>query len=384
MTRISPFAASIATILALLVSSTTFAAGNNAAAKSDATTAAKAKRELSPELTALRDRVRQALAAHQKATFNTQQNSATEIMAVCLAFGCDSEVALDAQNAQRINGITCLCWNYPCAGGELLTGSHRHIAARVGYGFQERPGELLAALALSRVQASYPMRVGKAVRTVADLVAAEKLLCRSGGDLSLKLIGLSYYADEPQWKNSLGETWSVSRMVEEEIAKPIAAAPEIGVSRLMGLSYAVARQEKRGATMNATFKQARKYTSDYQAFALQIQNSDGSWGPSFLAARSVGADAASQLQATGRVLEWLAMSLPVERLDDAQVVNAVDRVTQLLGEQRYQWNAPMLSTREIVSLGHALHALSVYDARVFAPADAQEKPAADQKPAAAG
>ena len=56
----------------------------------------------------------------------------------------------------------------------------------------------------------------------------------------------------------------------------------------------------------------------------------------------------------------------------------MDYVTQLLGSQRYQWNAPSLSTREIVSMGHALHALAVYDQRVFKPADAEEKPAAEK------
>ena len=90
---------------------------------------------------------------------------------------------------------------------------------------------------------------------------------------------------------------------------------------------------------------------------MQLQNADGSWGPYFLAAAGASQDPASQLRSTGRVLEWLAMSLPEKRLEDARVVSAVDYVTQLLGSQRYQWNAPSLSTREIVSLGHALHAL---------------------------
>jgi hypothetical protein len=65
------------------------------------------------------------------------------------------------------------------------------------------------------------------------------------------------------------------------------------------------------------------------------------------------------------------------------VVSAVEYVTRLLGSQRYQWNAQTLTTREIVSLGHALHALAVYDGRVFKPADAPEKPAAEQSPATA-
>jgi hypothetical protein len=343
---------------------------------------AQPKRELSAELAALRDRVRQVLAMHQKHPFNTQQNSPTEIMSVCLAFGCGSEVSLEGAEGQRINGITCLCWNYPCSGFEMLSVAGGHVAARIGYGYQERPGEFLATLALSGVPADYPVRVGKTVRKVADLAAAEKLSCRTGGEQSLRLIGLSYYADEPEWKNDAGETWSLERMIKEEIAEPVVTAPEGGLNRLMGLSYAVARRVKHGQPMTGQFERAEKYAADYQTFALQMQSSDGSWGPYFLAARSTSQDPISQLRTTGRVLEWLAMSLSDKRLEDARVVAAVDYVTGLLGGQRYQWNAPSLSTREIVSMGHALHALSTYDERVFKPADAEEKPA-DEKPSPA-
>ena len=76
----------------------------------------------------------------------------------------------------------------------------------------------------------------------------------------------------------------------------------------------------------------------------------------------------------------MAVSLSDRQLEDARVVSAVDYVTRLLGSQRYQWNAQALNTREIVSLGHALHALSVYDEREFKPADAPAKPAAAEPP----
>ena len=160
---------------------------------------AKSKPRLSPEMTALRDQVRQQLAAQQKQTFNTRQNSATEILGLCLAFGCDSEVSLEGPDGQRINGITCLCWNYPCQGFEMLGFYKNHAAARIGYGYQEHPGEFLAMLAMSRVADSYPIRINGKTRKVADLVEAEKLGCRSGSDLSLRLIGLAHYVTEPEW-----------------------------------------------------------------------------------------------------------------------------------------------------------------------------------------
>jgi hypothetical protein len=346
--------------------------------------AAKPLKELSPALGALRDRVRNTLVTEQKQAFNTHENSATEIMSYCLAFGCGTEVLMDGQSGKQINGIAALCFNYPCAGFEMLGASQGHVAPRIGFGYQEHPGEFLAMLAMSRVQPNYPARLGKVTRSVADLVEGEKLGCRSGSDASLKLIGLAYYVDEPEWKNDLGETWSLDRIVEEELAQPIVSAPEGGLNRLLGLSFAVARRAKHGQPLEGNFHRAQKYVAEVQEFALRVQSADGSWGPQFLTARSTSQDAASQLRSSGRVLEWLAMSLPDKKLEDARVVNAVDYVTRLLSGQRYQWNAQSLPTQEIVALGHAVHALAVYDEREFKPADVPEKPAAtEQAPATA-
>ena len=50
-------------------------------------------------------------------------------------------------------------------------------------------------------------------------------------------------------------------------------------------------------------------------------------------------------------------------------------MTSLLESQQFRANVPALSTRDIVSLGHALHALSIYDQRVFQPADPPPPPA---------
>ena len=112
--------------------------------------------ELSPAMVAVRDRLRRTLAGFSRVNLNTQENTATELMQYCLAFGCQSEVHLGNSAAKMVNGITCLCWNYPCAGFEPLTISQGHIAARLGYGLQEHPAQLLAVLALSRVPPTYP------------------------------------------------------------------------------------------------------------------------------------------------------------------------------------------------------------------------------------
>ena len=102
-----------------------------------------------------------------------------------------------------------------------LSGAARRIPCHAGH----VPG----------VQGDYPVRVGQTVRNVADIVEGEKLACRSGNDLSLALVGLSYYVEEPEWKNDLGETWSIDRILSEEMAQPVVTAPEGGFEPPLGL-----------------------------------------------------------------------------------------------------------------------------------------------------
>ena len=82
--------------------------------------------------TLLGHRVRRTVAFHHNQVLNTRENTATEIMLSCLAFGCNAQVdRADAKTkSQRLNGITCLCWNYPCAGYEPLAISEGRIAAK--------------------------------------------------------------------------------------------------------------------------------------------------------------------------------------------------------------------------------------------------------------
>ena len=111
----------------------------------------------------------------------------------------------------------------------------------------------------------------------------------------------------------------------------------------MGLGCAVAEREKRSQPLEGQFARARKLIDQYQDYALKLQNSDGSWSPRFLAARGTSRNPALQLRSTGHVLEWLAMSLPEERLDDPRVVRSVEYVNRLLAGQRYRRNVKSLS-----------------------------------------
>lgn len=328
-------------------------------------TLAKPKRKLSPELLALRDQVRKTLSQHARQSFNTRQNSVAEIMNYCLSYGCNAEITLaKSTGSKRENAIACLCWNIPCAGYELLKMCDGRIVARLGYGAQQRPSQFLAMMAFAHVQPSYPLRVGETQQTVANLVEAEKLQCRTGTDLSMTLIGMSHYADFPIWKNDLGEEWSVERLLREEIDKPAMAVSNGGIDRLLGIAYAVRHRKQHNLPIEGDFERAEKYLEKLHAFAWNLQNPDGSWGY-YLTRQEKNSDEIAAQRSTAYIMEWLSLSLPDEQLEDARLIAGVKYLLQLVNGNRFQRDVAGLATQEIGSYTRALHALSFYNDRYF-------------------
>ena len=333
--------------------------------------------ELSPEMAALRDRVRRTLAADFGRPPSTGESTPTEIIHHCLVFGCDATVRNGADRDRPINAVGCLAWNYSCAGYRLMLSDGGRMMARVGYGLQQRPGQFLAVLAQSGVPGDYEIRVGDDHGTVADLVEHEKLDCRDGSDLSAKLIGLSFYLDPDQtWKNQLGQTWSLQRIVEEELDRQVEGGTAELTDQLKGLGYAVRWRLQKKLPLEGQYARASDYITKFHEYALELQNPDGSWHPRIFVLKGTSNDQLGLLRSNGRILEWLALSFPKDRLDDPQLVSSVAYVTGLLNSRNSRRASASITTADMVDRMHALRALSIYDQRYFKPRDRKE-PAPD-------
>ena len=329
--------------------------------------------ELSPEMVALRDRVRQTLAAGFNQPPGTRENTPTEIIHHCLVFGCDATVRNGADGNRPANAIGCLAWNFSCGGYQLMRNDGRRMIARVGFGLQQRPGQFLAVLAQSGVPDDYEIRVGEHHGTVSDLVEYEKLDCRGGMDLSAKLIGLAFYVETNQtWKNQLGETWSIERIVEEELDRKVAGGKPELTDQLLGLSYALRWRLLRKLPLEGQFVRAKNYVEASRKHVLGLQNPDGSWHPRGFIFKGTSNDRAGLMRSNGRILEWLALSFPKDRLEDPQVVSSVAYLTGLLNSRNSRHRSTSLTIAESVDRMHALRALVIYDQRYFRPRDRQE------------
>ena len=330
----------------------------------------QARPELSPEMAALRDGVRRTLSHYRSRPLSAQTNTPGDLIHFCTVYGREAEVRTGSASTKTVNGIGALCWNYACGGRYLVDSDGEHFVPRIGYGLQSRHGELLAMLAMTGVSPEYEIRVGEARGTVADLVRWEQLHVRSGKDLSFTTIGLAHYLpDGATWENSLGESWSLDRLAGEELDREVDPTGPAAVDRLIGLTCVVDRGRKLGTPLSGLFAQIEQYLGSFHDHALNLQNDDGTWNPRFFGYRGTSRDTSETLRSTGHILQWLAMSLPEDRLQSDQVVEAVAQVNGLLAGQSSRRNVSQMSHRDIATWTRALHALSIYDRRVFQPCD---------------
>ena len=312
--------------------------------------------QLSPEQVNLRGRVRACLAHYFRQHEDVADRSPWGIMHALVAYGADTEVYA---NGRRVNAIGWLCWNGPCGDQRLFSAEDGRLTPLQGPGMQGHDGQFLFMMAQARVPVTFPMKVDGYDFTIADLVEYEKRTCFSGQELTFKLVGLVHYLDSnARWRNRRGEEWDIPRMIKEELAQPVIGATCGGTHRMMGFTYAVRKREKRGEPIDGQWRRAKKYVEDYHEYAFRLQNNDGSFSTSFFRAPDDSGDIDRRLETTGHTLEWLVFSLPGSQLQDRRVVKAVDYLTNLLMSNRQRkW--------EVGPKGHALHALAIYDERVF-------------------
>ncbi len=286
------------------------------------------------------------------------------LMHAILPFGVETEVT--AGN-KTVNAIGWMCYNGVCAKQRIFQPTRRGFRTNIGPGVQGHEGQFLAILAQSKVRADYPIRVGKRNYTINDLVKYEMATCREKSELTFKLIGLSHYLDHRvRWRDNRGRTWSLEKMVAEELAQPINGAACGGSHRLMGLSYAVIKHQQAGLPIDGSWQRADRYLNDYVNYAMSLQNPDGSFSTEWFESRGHSRDVKRQVQTTGHILEWLIYTLPDEHLRSPRIQLSVEFLLETVGNNpEADW--------PIGPRGHALRALALYSQRILGARPGQLK-----------
>jgi hypothetical protein len=315
-----------------------------------------------PRFERLRHWIDTTLTTYQRRPLNTADNTPWEVMHGFIAFGIPTQVRVGGPGGDLVSAIGWSNMGGRCRGQTMLTTSGDRLVALKGYfGVQGHSAQYLAILAQCRVAASSPITVEGRKFTVADLIEEEKLACKPATELTFALIALAHYLPtDATWTSRDGERWSLPRLVEEEIVQTIRGAPCGGTHRLFGLAYGCQRRLKATGQLDGAYLRADQYVRDYQNFTLsRLQSRDGSFSTEWFkypADREDDVD--RKIQTTGHILEWLVASLDQERLYDPRVVSAAEFLCRALArEPSREW--------KIGPLGHALHALNLYQERAW-------------------
>lgn len=319
---------------------------------------AQPKAALPREVQTLQPRIQKVLDFYYRQPPDATKYDVWEAMHAFLPYGVDAQIRTPQFNTP-VNAIGWICWNGPCRGHRLFELRDGQLIARQGPRVQGHHGQFLAMLAQSAVSQDYQIRVENQEFTVVDLIEFEKATCRPKTELTFKLLALSYYLPaEATWKSNDGQTWTLERLLREEIAQNVVGAACGGTHRLTGIAYAVRNRKKAGLPMDGVWAQAEQYLDAYHQYTFRLQNPDGSFSTSWFEGRGMQADIDRRLQTSGHILEFLVFSLPEEQLTSPELVKGVEYITTLLERNpRHQWS--------IGPKGHALHALTLYERRMF-------------------
>jgi hypothetical protein len=286
-------------------------------------------------------------------------------MHAMLGFEVHSRVLQGGPHGQPITAVGWLCFNQPCRERTLMyLNEDGDMRVKVGPALQGHHGQLLALLAQARVRSDYPMRVDGEEFTVADLIEMEKATCYPKTELTFKLIGLQRYLEiEDTWVNDQGMNWDFPTLLREEMRQPVLTAACGGTHRLSGLALTVKKRQASGLPVDGAYAEAARMVANYQNYAYRLQNKDGSFSTSWFKGPGDEADIDRRLKTTGHILEWLVYASSEEQLTNYRLVRAVNYLANIMHANRTRdWEAG--------PLGHAIHALVLYDRYVFAKYDA--------------
>ena len=343
--------------------------------ESEAITGSDELAPLSNWQTRLRTKVRRVLAHYYSRPLSTHDRSPWEVMHSLLAFEVNSKVLRGGPRGEPITAVGWLCFNQPCKRRTLMyINDEEELRVRVGPALQGHRGQLLAMLAQSKVSPNYPMRVEGHDLTVADLIEMEKRTCFPRSELTFKLIGLTHYLpSDSRWMNDQGMEWNLRKLVSEELRQPIRGAACGGTHRLSGLTLAYKKREQRGEPVDGEYLRAKKFVAKYQQYAYRMQNPDGSFSTEWFRGPGNEESIDRKLKTTGHLLEWLLYTATEKELKYSRTTRAANYLANIMYNNRNKnWEAG--------PLGHAIHALLLYDRLVFSPHDDSDKAPLATKP----
>lgn len=281
-----------------------------------------------------------------------------------LGLGPKSTMLRDPETGRRVNAF-----DYIAGGGELrglrfIPTSHgldvQMGPFAVGQGHQD---QFVAEMAQWGMMADQKFVVLGKEYTFRDFIRHTQMRASvtEKQELSWAIVIVGQYlGTDAAWTNAAGQQLHLKDLVRYELDADVEHAPCGGTHRLFGLTWVYQLQQHNGDVGTGIWQEVAAKTAKYRDRARQYQNSDGSFSTEFFRGPGNAADPQLRINATGHILEWLALALSDEAVRQPWVENAAAALAIQILDLR---DAPI----EGGSLYHAVHGLSLYAARVYGP-----------------
>jgi hypothetical protein len=229
---------------------------------------------------------------------------------------------------QKVNAIEWLSTAEPQFDNQpwlMLTphGAKFHPYTRM-YAFEGHPSQFLALLSQSNLPMDYPFHVQGKVVTLKDLVNNTMQEVNTREEVTWVLWALQHFLKpDATWTNQEKEQWSIERLVKIETEAPVVGTPCGGNHRLFALTRARDKYLASGGQLRGVWYQADQKIRQHIEIARSLQNGDGSFSSESYKGPGHTTDVNKRFNTTGHTMEFLAISLPKERLNEPWVRNAV-------------------------------------------------------------
>ncbi|MFM8633227.1 MAG: hypothetical protein ACKOEX_00185 [Planctomycetia bacterium] len=308
----------------------------------------------------LRRQIAHVLGLYRKRPLTTMANNPWEVMHWGITWGAGAQVKVGGTAGDLDGAFEWLNRGRRCNGQVMVAVDRGRLVALQGKGMQGHAGQYLAVMAQSRLPRSTPFQVDGKRFTIDDMIESEKRACVEKSELTFILISMAHYLDtDATWKSADGTTWSIPKLVEEELEQPIHGAPCGGTHRLFALGFACQKRREATGGLDGIYVRAnRYYRLHHQRMFSELQNRDGSFSTAWFEKPEDAWDVERKLRTTGHMLEFLVSTADQQVLYHPKTVEAVEFLAGILeDEPEKDW--------KIGPMCHALHALAIYQERAW-------------------
>lgn len=240
---------------------------------------------------------------------------------------------------------------------ETVHGGRAHTYT-VPYHFEGHPNQSLALMVMCNLPTDFEFKTDNGTITIADIIHNAKMDLNPRTELTWTLWFLTHYLDsDATWMTRLGETWSIEKLVEDQINVKVTKAACGGTHSLYSLAVARNNHLRNGGQLRGTWIKADQKLKRYMMAARSLQRRDGSFPTSYFRGYGSPKSFSEQIASSGHMMEWIMVAASDRQLDDEWIERGIYYLSRKLIDNRNR-------SAECGPLYHAVSALTLYRDRI--------------------